>query len=413
VSAALENLFGSAEAFKSTERELNKRLHDRGIFFGDGLLPTYACAFLSPREQVARWAARAERFVDAAEQMAHRLFADVALCESMGLRRDILDVVLADPGYRRTCVVCRPDGIPVGTELKYVELNSDSPAMMMFLDVVAECLLELDAFAALRDQKPASTAERLLATLLDCYRDYGSTTTPTIAITDWEGQKTRFEHMRLAELFEARGYSTVVVDPRAFRMIDGQLRAKERKIDLVYRRALSAEVVARQDEVQPLLDAYRSGKICMVNPLRSYVVGVKSVLTELAAAVPDCVPHTVRLDTDDARELVVGSASRWVLKRSESHGGGDVIVPGVASDEVFRRAIDASRSEAWIAQEFLDVPRLSLPTAEGDAMTRCEKYYNWNPFILGGRYAGGMCRVSSTPLINITLGGGLLPTFCT
>ncbi len=44
-------------------------------------------------------------------------------------------------------------------------------------------------------------------------------------------------------------------------------------------------------------------------------------------------------------------------------------------------------------------------------MVEVEKHYNWNPFMFGGRYAGGLVRVSSTPLINITLGGGLLPTF--
>ncbi len=57
------------------------------------------------------------------------------------------------------------------------------------------------------------------------------------------------------------------------------------------------------------------------------------------------------------------------------------------------------------------MPRLAMPVADGNRVSRTEKYYNWNPFIFAGRYAGGMVRVSETPLINICLGGGLLPTF--
>jgi hypothetical protein len=71
----------------------------------------------------------------------------------------------------------------------------------------------------------------------------------------------------------------------------------------------------------------------------------------------------------------------------------------------------ASTREVWIAQEYLEVPRLAIPVAEGESIVWSEKYYNWNPFVFGGGYAGGLVRVSSTPLINITLGGGLLPAF--
>ena len=201
----------------------------------------------------------------------------------MGLSPDALELVRVDPGYKRICVLCRPDGIPVGPSMKFVEINCDSPAMMMFLDLVGSCLLELDAFAALRKKNKATSADQLLDTLLDCYREYGGkNTAPTIAITDWEGQKTRYEHMRLVEHFQARGCPTLACDPRAFKLVDGQLRVDDRKVDLVYRRALSSEMISRRDEIEPLLRAYRDGSICMVNPLRSYVASAKSVLTYLA-----------------------------------------------------------------------------------------------------------------------------------
>jgi hypothetical protein len=412
VLSALEQHFGSAQALKSCEQELRKRLHDRGILFGEGLLPTYAHAFIAPRAQIDRWATQAQTLIEAVEKTAKLLAHNEDFYRSMGLSDNALELVRIDPGYERICVLCRPDGIPVGEGIKFVEVNSDSPAMMMFIDVVAQCLLELEAFAWLRDHRPRSAADALLDALLECYREYGGDRGPNIAIVDWAGQKTRFEHERLAERFESLGHPTVVCDPRALRRVDGELRFENRRIDLVYRRALASEVIKRAEDIAPLLDAYRDGTICMVNPLRSYMAGAKSVLSYLADnGGSEVIPRTILLDNPDKRELVRATPSKWVLKKSESHGGEDVVLPEPENEAMWHAALAASANGAWIAQEYLQVPKLALSVVDGESIGRVERHYNWNPFMFAGRYAGGLVRVSSTPLINITLGGGLLPTF--
>jgi hypothetical protein len=125
------------------------------------------------------------------------------------------------------------------------------------------------------------------------------------------------------------------------------------------------------------------------------------------------VPRTVLLDDPQARKQVMSSPNRWALKKSEGHGGKNVLLPGVATESQWREAMEASTREVWIAQDYLDVPRMALPIAEGETLTWRDRFFNWNPFVFGGKYAGGLVRTSSTPLINITLGGGLLPTLST
>jgi hypothetical protein len=419
---AAVDLFGTARALEAAEADLQAKLRDRGIYFGDGLIPTYAFAFVMSREHVARWSADAELLIRAAEHLACRLAEDDRFYDEMGLDREAIELMRIDPGYREICVLCRPDGIPIGGDLKFCELNCDSPAMMMFLDLVGECLLELDAFASLRaNGKPASAADRLLDTLVACYREYGGGGgEPTIAITDWDGQKTRYEHRKIAEHFQHRGYATVVTDPRAFRRAGGKLELDGRRIDLVYRRAIASELIERRTEVEALLGAYRDRTICMVNPLRSALAGAKSLLSVIAGGTglppelrgaAELVPRTLLLDNDAARAEVRGAPLRWVLKKSVSHGGLGVVLPGVEPDH--RDALAASVHETWIAQEYLQIPRVRVPVVREGAVAHDLKYYNWNPFVFGGRYAGGMARVSDTPLINITLGGGLLPMLIT
>ena len=416
----LENIFGSGRDLERAQQHLQEMLTARGIYFGEGLLPTYAFAYVTSRERVARWAEQAELVIAAADHQAREAVVESVTCDTQSFSSELNDLIVAWPGYERCCVICRPDGIPVGDDLRFVELNCDSPAMMMFLDIVTDCLLQLDAFKALNNElRPPSAADMLLDTLLSCYREYGGKETPTIAIADWEGQKTRFEHLRLAEHFERRGYPTVVCDPRTFRRSGNQLQlVNGRQIHLVYRRALASEILERRDQVSALLRAYRDGTVCMVNPLRAYVASAKSLMTHLVEKelppalrpAAQLVPRTVLMDDPQARKAVMQNPERFALKKSEGHGGKNVLLPGVASEQAWREAIEASRHEVWIAQEFLEVPRMSLPVPEGEQVGWSERYYNWNPFVFGGRYAGGLVRTSSTPLINITLGGGLLPT---
>ena len=416
----MENVFGSAAALAEAEVELQKMLAARGIFFGDKLLPTYAFAYVTSQSRVDQWAQQAELVIAAADHQAREWVMESVTCDTQTFSSEVNELIFAYPGYDRCCVICRPDGIPMGEEVKFVELNCDSPAMMMFLDIVTQCILQLDAFKALKERaKTISAADRLLDTLLDCYREYGGKESPTIAIADWEGQKTRFEHLRLAEHFEARGYETVVCDPRSFRRVGKELQlVNGKRVHLVYRRALASEILQRRDELGPLLQAYRDGTVCMVNPLRAYVASAKSLMTKLVErelpthlrAAAQCVPRTLLLDDPQARKQVLNAPERYALKKSEGHGGKNVILPGISSQRAWGEAMEASTREVWIAQEYLTVPTLMLPAPNNEAVGWIERYFNWNPFVFGGRYAGGLVRTSNTPLINITLGGGLLPT---
>ena len=420
-ATVLEHIFGNAQALHDAQHELTRMLTARGIYFGEGLLPTYAFAFVTSKDRVAKWAAQAELVIAAADHAAREAVVESVTCDTQTFSSEVNDLIFAYPGYERCCVICRPDGIPVGDELRFVELNCDSPAMMMFMDVVSECLLQLEPFQAIAEQlRPASSADMLLDTLLDCYREYGGKDTPTIAIADWEGQKTRYEHLRLAEHFENRGFPTVVCDPRIFRRNGNELQlVNGKRVHLIYRRALASEIIARRSEVEPMLRAYRDGTVCMVNPLRAYVASAKSLMTHLVERelpgslkqAAQLVPKTMLMDDPLARKAVMQNPERFVLKKSEGHGGKHVLLPGVASDTAWREALEASRHEVWIAQEYLDVPKMALPVADGDHIAWAERFYNWNPFVFGGKFAGGLVRTSSTPLINITLGGGLLPTF--
>ena len=56
------------------------------------------------------------------------------------------------------------------------------------------------------------------------------------------------------------------------------------------------------------------------------------------------------------------------------------------------------------------MPEEMFPTVEGGHVHMRLKRFNINPFGLGGNYAGMITRISDRAVINVSAGGGLLPS---
>jgi hypothetical protein len=64
----------------------------------------------------------------------------------------------------------------------------------------------------------------------------------------------------------------------------------------------------------------------------------------------------------------------------------------------------------FVVQEYVPVPEEMFPTVEDGHVQMRLKRFNINPFGIGGRYAGMITRISDQAVINVSAGGGLLPS---
>ena len=56
---------------------------------------------------------------------------------------------------------------------------------------------------------------------------------------------------------------------------------------------------------------------------------------------------------------------------------------------------------------------MSVPTVINGKLEFSLKKVNLNPFALNGRYGGSLSRLSDEAIINVSHGGGLVPTLAT
>jgi hypothetical protein len=83
----------------------------------------------------------------------------------------------------------------------------------------------------------------------------GAADPPTIAIVDWREVPTWSEFEILRDAFTARGVPTIVCDPRELTFDNEALTCGATRIDLVYRRVLINDIVARSQDCAALLKA--------------------------------------------------------------------------------------------------------------------------------------------------------------
>jgi uncharacterized circularly permuted ATP-grasp superfamily protein len=115
--------------------------------------------------------------------------------------------------------------------------------------------------------------------------------------------------------------------------------------------------------------------------------------------------------TIDLLPFVADNRERLVLKPASSYGGHNVSLGMETPQERWDEIITEHAERAdFVVQEYVPVPEEMFPTIEDGHVQMRLKRFNINPFGIGGRHAGSITRISDRAVINVSAGGGLLPS---
>jgi len=339
-----------------------------------------------------------------------------------------------DPGYPRNVIFARFDAFLEGESFKVIELNCDSPAGAGYADVLEDILFEeklLQSFFSEYALKRELRREKVLASLLEVWEEFGGYEAPNIAIVDWRTVRTLPEFESFKTLFEAKGYKTTIADPRELTYKGGKLYHKNFRIHLVYRRVIFDELLEHLDECRDFIRAYQDKAVCVVNPLRSRLGYTKSLLSILTNPEYDHffteeenrvkrehLPWTRRLiDADKFYggkkmylvDFLKDEKETLILKPAFGYGGKGVSIGKESKDEDWNSAIDRALKGEYVVQEFVNIPIITVPTVVNRKLDFAYKKINLNCLVFGAKLAGSFSRVSDESVINVARGGGLMP----
>jgi uncharacterized circularly permuted ATP-grasp superfamily protein len=260
-----------------------------------------------------------------------------------------------------------------------------------------------------------------------------------MAIVDWREVPTYSEFEILRDAFTALGVPTVICDPRDLEFAAGAgrgLYAHGQRIDLVYRRVLINDMIAREAECAALLEAYRSRTVCVANSLRCKIPHKKAFFAILSderykdlfsaqerAMIGSHVPWTALVE--ERQVMLDGRAAdliphlraqrdQFVIKPNDEYGGTGVTLGWETNeadwDTAIARAL-AERERGWVAQRRIAVRRETFPVCEAGVMTPRDMLVDFAPYVFRGKLAGFLTRLSTSGLANVTSGGGQVPAF--
>ena len=407
---------------------------DAGLTFGG----VVQCRSLRPafitRERVDALRNAVASLWRAFQTLEANALRDKSLAAEIGLSANERALAAIDPGYDDATVVSRLDTY-FHESPRVLEYNADSPAGMSYQAGQAALMQRLPVMTRFSSEFRLQDLRADIAlreTLLAVWRDFASrrgirTSTPFIAIVDLAGAASGAEFQLVARDLEHHGIPTLIATPEDLTFRGGKLRAHGRDIDLVYKRLLVADFLARYDLNHPLVQAYAAGAVCLASSFRCTIAHKKKALSALLdprhaawftreerSTLTELVARTAPL-ASVTRRVVQSEQQSWVLKPNDAHGGEGVVLGWETDAAQWRALLDAAQEGDYVVQERIE-PTVGtypifdalLPGVGASLRTLIE---DCNAYVFRGSLGGILTRLSDAPVINVSRGGQAIPTF--
>jgi hypothetical protein len=410
---------------------LKNMMRARQLLYGTREIGVALRPHMLTRRQYASLTRSSEVVAGAFEKVAAALLSEPSRMQAIGLTERETRLALVEPKQSVSTRTSRLDAFIHGHEVKFVEYNAENPSSLTDQTGLNEILHEVGAMRDVAKRyklRQFLPAKHLLNMLLNAFREWGGTGVPNIAILDWTGLPTAPEFVLLKEFFASHAVPAVICAPEQLTYENRRLRCGAFPIDLVYKRVIINEFLGACDDSHPLIRAYLAGDVCLVNSFRCKLVHKKAafeLLTDEANAswftarerevIRRTVPWTRRVTQRkthhrgqrvDLIEHVRKQRSEFVLKPNDDYGGRGIWFGNRETPAAWETALAEALAGDYVVQETVELRTEIFPLFDESSWAFQPMYVDTNPFLFDGRVEGAMVRLSNSPVVNVTSGGG-------
>lgn len=421
----------------SARRDIQSRLLKKRFVYGDSAMQTTLMPIFLKRQSLEK-IRRTSEILDALIEKVIRLyFVDPYVRGYYPIHFEIPKEWLhAESGFKRASVISRHDILFDGKNLKFIEFNTDNPGGKGWTDLLELAFREHPLYRDLTDFSDVgdrSVLKGLMDAVMISNEEFGGPSKPRIALTSFRDTGSRGDEEIVRDYFIEHGVEANLLDARDLEHRNGGLYSNGVKFDVILRTIKAHFFLNHPRELGDFHRGVTSRAACMVNSWRALLGAEKSVMSfisnpmnhhyftpEEAAVVKEHVPWTRMFDENvvlspDGREVslkayLLENREQLVIKPSAGAGGEGVRVGRVTDAMEWKQTIDDHiGSPTWVAQEFVEIPKIKLPLIRQNKVVVEDRFLNLSPYVFGGKYVGVLGRVSSQDVINISAGGGMIP----
>lgn len=255
---------------------------------------------------------------------------------------------------------------------------------------------------------------------------------PRFAIVDFLDHAIVDEFKAYCRCFARHGYDCTIADVRDLRFDGTVLRTRDGvRIDAIWRRSVTNDILEFWDESQPLIEAVRAGKVALIGSFAGHIVHDKQIFDALhhpatraflteeeKTFVAAHIPQTKFLDDEHIDLADVRSRKdAWIIKPTDRYGASDVFAGKMHTPDEWNALIDhyanGKAGAPFLVQTYLNPfktdllePCLDLSALEdADAPRDVVPYNNMSGlYLFNGRFSGVFSRLGPKPIISEPMG---------
>jgi len=173
------------------------------------------------------------------------------------------------------------------------------------------------------------------------------------------------EFIEFQKAFRKAGYETEIAEIRELKYSDGTLKTPDgKKIDAIYRRAVTCDIMRNTHYIQPFLQAVREGAVCLIGHFRTQIIHNKAVFKILRA------PETQKFLTEREREYVkrhipetftltkenafgtLKNKDEWIIKPEDLYGARGVFAGADMDAAAWKKAVTEAADTGYLLQRY-------------------------------------------------------------
>lgn len=337
-------------------------------------------------------------------------------------------LILIDPGYPYLLPISRMDFIFSKDGPKLLEINSN-PGMIGDYLHRSELFYHHPFFKEIFKRYHLcweNYSKKFLKTLIKCYQRWGGKKKRPIIGILFSSPGLPAEQILLPKLFSKLGYFAFLLDFQ-----DRNFSKNFKKADLIYRKIGTRNFFFKFSKKKfPSLGDLK--RICLINPLRSYLGGLKEILVRLSSGefdkflkkeereiVEKNIPQTILLKEKclfkgeklNPLSYFLLLKDSYVLKSSSGEKGEEIYIGKEISQRRWLFLLKRGVKKSWIIQEFISPPQEFFPEFEKERFLLKKMKINHNVLLFNGKYGACFSRISKGYISNISQGGKAIPTF--
>jgi glutathionylspermidine synthase len=436
----MEAAFGDYKSIVQSDPELyyqdyqllEEKLADSHAYYKGQVIPFLYQPFFFSNSGRQHFSWLIEQLSSILDKVIQRYISEPEFRSYFKFSSELEELILVEPGYEADFPMARFDIFAYDEQnIKFCEFNADGSSGMVKTNILDHHFLDSKAIKELQNDYQFDYFEMTttwIDTILDCYQQFSDgDSNPNIAIMDFDnyGMVGEFKHFK--DLLLNQGYNVKILDPRELEYRNNNLYSGNYKIDLIYRRAVTTDLMDHYQQLGDLWEAYRSQDVCLVGPIRSQIIhnkilfailGDPEKVSFLTASehefIEQYIPTTELIEfTSSHQESIINRQEELVLKPLDDYGSNGVLVGQDVTTEEWSCEVQRiiEQEEMYLTQQFCSLPEKELAQVEAGGVEFANYKFILGLFVYNQEFKGIYTRAAKQNVIASSTGCVTLANF--